>query len=95
MKPVLPRVPTGKLYSAAGVLLTVCEAGRTALRTAQPPRAARRLAVNKGEEASGAGRVLINVPLKGPVRNHPLTGHIADIMDRRDHQHIVMQASAG
>ena len=24
---------------------------------------------------------LINAPLKGPVRNLPLTGHIADIME--------------
>ena len=30
---------------------------------------------------SGLGCVLINVPLKGLVRNHPLTGHIADIME--------------
>ena len=30
---------------------------------------------------SGLGCVLINVPLKGLVRNHPLTGDIADIME--------------
>src|SRR6516162_47383 len=29
----------------------------------------------------GIRALLINVPLKGPVRNHPLTGHVADIME--------------